>query len=53
MQAPAALLKLYRDPALCESLGAGGRAHVQTHYDWRVISDSFLDLQRAPDGATT
>ena len=39
-----ALLKLYRDPALCNALGAGGRAHVQAHYDWRVISGKFLEL---------
>ena len=39
-----ALLKLYRDPTLCQALGTGGRQHVQSHYDWRVISSKFLDL---------
>ncbi len=39
-----ALLKLYSDPTLCQALGTGGRQHVQSHYDWRVISSKFLDL---------
>ncbi|NND66704.1 MAG: glycosyltransferase [Halioglobus sp.] len=41
-----ALLRLYQDPALCAALGAGGRKHVQAQYDWRVISDRFLDVFR-------
>lgn len=47
-----AIMVLLKDPTLCRKLGEQGRAHVQAHYDWRVISRRFLDvfdnlLQRA------
>ena len=33
--AAGAMLKLLRDPALRQRLGAAGRAHVEAKYDWR------------------
>jgi len=39
-----ALLKLCGDPGLCRELGASGRRHVQTNYDWRVISNRFIEV---------
>ena len=33
--------ELLADPALCESLGAAGRAYVERLYDWDVVLDAY------------
>ena len=43
----AAVLALLDAPGDRHALGRRGRAWVQAHYDWRVISGRFMDLFRA------
>jgi glycosyltransferase involved in cell wall biosynthesis len=40
------LKQLMIDPALCESMGRAGRAHVVQHFDYRVVARQFVDIVR-------
>jgi glycosyltransferase involved in cell wall biosynthesis len=40
----AAILRLADDPVLAERLGAAGRAHVEAHFDRRVLAGRYLRL---------
>ena len=42
----AAVLRLLRDPDLRRSIGAAGRAHVESHFDLRRIAEQLGDLYR-------
>lgn len=35
---------LLNDPALRKKLGAAGRRHVETHFDWNIIADRYKQL---------
>ena len=41
-----AMRKLAADPELRASLGAGGRARVEQHYDWSKKIDRILEVYR-------
>lgn len=47
----AAVLRLIERPALGADLGRAGRAHVVTHYDWRVIVPRLEEALGAEGGA--
>jgi glycosyltransferase involved in cell wall biosynthesis len=40
--------RLLGDGALADRLGAAGRRRAEEHYDWRRLTDRYLDLFRAP-----
>ncbi len=42
------VLKLYRDPAMCQELGSSGRRYVLEHFDRQVLARHLADvIQRA------
>lgn len=40
------VLKLYRDPMLCQELGSSGRRYVLEHFDRRVLARQFADVMK-------
>ncbi|MEP6936236.1 MAG: glycosyltransferase [Nitrospirota bacterium] len=40
------VLKLYRDPAMCQKLGASGRRYVVEHFDRQVLARRFADVMQ-------
>jgi len=38
------VLKLYRDPTMCQKLGSSGRRYVLKHFDRRVLARRFADV---------
>jgi glycosyltransferase involved in cell wall biosynthesis len=45
-----ATLRLLEDGALRDTLSQGGRAYVERHHDWRIVTDQLIDVyERAID----
>jgi glycosyltransferase involved in cell wall biosynthesis len=40
------VLKLYRDPAMCQELGSSGRRYVLKHFDRQVLARRFADVMQ-------
>lgn len=40
------VLKLYRDPAMCQELGSSGRRYVLEHFDREVLARRFADVMQ-------
>lgn len=38
------VLKLYRDPTMCQELGSSGRRYVLEHFDRQVLARRFADI---------
>ena len=41
-----AVLTLLTDKALCQRLGQAGRRYVESHHDWRVVTQKLVDIYR-------
>ena len=40
------VLKLYRDPTMCQELGSSGRRYVLEHFDRQVLARRFADVMQ-------
>ncbi|MBU6434909.1 MAG: glycosyltransferase family 4 protein, partial [Nitrospirae bacterium] len=40
------VLKLYRDPTMCQKLGSSGRRYVLEHFDRKVLARRFADVMK-------
>lgn len=40
------VLKLYRDPTICQELGSSGRRYVLEHFDRQVLARRFADVMQ-------
>ena len=40
------VLKLYRDPSMCQELGSSGRRYVLEHFDRQVLARRFADVMQ-------
>jgi glycosyltransferase involved in cell wall biosynthesis len=40
------VLKLYRDPTLCQKLGSSGRRYVLEHFDRQVLARRYADVMQ-------
>jgi sugar transferase (PEP-CTERM/EpsH1 system associated) len=48
-----ATLRLLEDAALRDTLSQGGRAYVEQHHDWSIVTDQLIDVyERAIDSYT-